>query len=366
MAQLLDVVVRHQIDLVQYSNGVVRRIIAILNRADAELFAQLTAALDALPPESYTVERLEAMLAGVRMLNADAYARAMGELEGAARALAGEEAGWMQSLYRTAAPAVNFASVTAEQAYVAAMARPFQGRLLREWAASIPADRMTRIRDAVRMGYLEGQTVSQVARRIRGTRALGYADGIIEIDRRHAETIARSALSHTAGVARDRFYEANADLLGEVVWVSTLDSKTSHFCVVRDGLHYALSTGGRYRPVGHSIPWGAGPGRLHFSCRSTSIALLKGQDELFGTRASVQYKDDEQPTGGQVKATTTYGQWLRRQPAGVQDQVLGPTRGALFRRGGFEVRDFANAKGIWIDLDELRRRNAAAFERAGV
>lgn len=363
---LLDEAVRHNIDLVQYSNGVVRRIIAILNRADRDLFAQLTAALERLPPEAYTVERLETMLASVRRLNADAYRQVEQTLTGELLSLASEESEWLAGAYRMAAPAVQFASVTAETAYVAAMARPFQGKLLREWSRGIEADKMERIRGAVRMGYLEGQTIQQIVQRIRGTKARGYRDGIIEIDRRHAETVVRSAVSHMAGVARDRFVDANDDILGEVVWLSTLDGRTSFDCRLRDQKRYSRSQSGRYRPVGHKLPWGAGPGALHFNCRSSSVALLKGQKELPGTRASVQYKDGERPTGAQVRSTTSYGDWLRRQPAAVQDDVLGATRGALFRRGGLDIEAFANDKGQQIDLEELRRRNAAAFRRAGL
>jgi hypothetical protein len=38
--------VSHAVDLQHYSNGVVRRIVGLLNRADADLFAQLSQALE--------------------------------------------------------------------------------------------------------------------------------------------------------------------------------------------------------------------------------------------------------------------------------------------------------------------------------
>ena len=69
---------------------------------------------------------------------------------------------------------------------------------------------------------------------------------------------------------------------------------------------------------------------------------------------------------GQAPAEQTFGAWLKRQPAGRQDEVLGATRGALFRRGGLEIEQFANDKGRWLTLDQLRERDAAAFRRAGV
>lgn len=81
-------------------------------------------------------------------------------------------------------------------------------------------------------------------------------------------------------------------------------------------------------------------------------------DELSpGTRASMD---------GQVPADTTYGQWLKRQSAARQDDVLGPTRGALFRRGGLTIDKFADERGRELTLAELRERDAEAFSRAGL
>ena len=253
---LLDRTIGHQVDLQHYANGVVQRLIATLNRTDADLFAQLTQALERLPAESFTVERLESMLSSVRMLNAHAYQIIDRELTTELRALTAYEAGFQASLFEAAIPAqilanVGLAQVVPELVYAAALARPFQGRLLREWAQSIEADRMARIRDAVRMGYVEQQTTSQIVQRVRGTRAKGYSDGIIEIDRRNAEAVVRTALSHTAAFTRDRFFGSNSDLIKAVQWVSTLDTRTSALCRVRDGLKYTTDA---HKPIGHSVP----------------------------------------------------------------------------------------------------------------
>lgn len=350
----IDELVRHQIDLTRYSNGVVRRMLAILNRTDPDLFAALIDALERLGPDAYTVQRLDALLESVRALNGRAYQSIADELGRELRGLTVAELDFQRGLTAMQSPVVlTLATVNPEQVYAAAMARPFQGRLLAEWAASIEEQRMLRIRDAVRMGFVENQTVAQIARRIRGTRAKGYSDGIIEIDRRHAEAVARTAISHLAGTVRDRWHEENADILGAVMWVSTLDGRTSEACRIRDHKRYTLE----YRPIGHSIPWLSGPGRLHWNCRSVSLGLLEGQTKLYGERAS---------RDGPVDANLTYAEWLKRQPASVQDDVLGPTRGELFRSGGLQMDAFYNDRGRWLTLEQLRARDAAAFKRAGV
>jgi hypothetical protein len=69
---------------------------------------------------------------------------------------------------------------------------------------------------------------------------------------------------------------------------------------------------------------------------------------------------------GEIPADMSYGDWLAKQSAARQDEILGPTRGALFRRGGLKLDQFANAKGRWLTLEELRQRDAKAFANAGL
>ncbi|MNW13601.1 hypothetical protein D3C71_2116020 [compost metagenome] len=59
---------------------------------------------------------------------------------------------------------------------------------------------------------------------------------------------------------------------------------------------------------------------------------------------------------GQVPQQTTYAQWLARQPATRQDEILGPERGKLLRQDKLKLQDFYNDKGKFLTLDELRER----------
>jgi len=366
--QLRDADIGHQVDLSRYSNDVVRRIIALLNKVDPDLFAQLTEALERLPAESFTVERLEQLLYSVRELNVQAYAQVGQQLTEELQKFVDYEVGYQMQLFRSVIPAqvllqVDVAAVGIEQVYAAAMSRPFQGRLLKEWASSIEAGRMARIRDAVRIGYVENQSVSQIVQRIRGTRARGYEDGILEIDRRHAESIVRTAVSHTAQVTRNRFLEANSDLIKAEQWTATLDSRTTQECRIRDGLRYTPVT---HQPIGHKVPWLAGPGALHWCCRSTSTPITKSWKELTGVDIEEFSPATRASMDGQVPDETTYGSWLKKQSAERQDDILGPTRGKLMREGGLDLDRFYNEKGRYLTLDEMRQRDAAAFERAGL
>lgn len=365
---LRDDAIGHDVDLQQYANHVVARMIALLNRADSDLFAQLTSALEQMTPASFSVDRLTQLLGSVRALNASAYQQLERELTDTLKDFVEYEAGYQFKLFESTIPAqvvlqIDIATVAAEQVYAAALARPFQGRLLRDWAQSIEAGRMARIRDAVAIGYVENQPIGDIVRRVRGTRAKGYSDGIIEVDRRHAEAVVRTAISHTAAFTRNRFMDANSDLIKSISFVATLDSRTSDMCRIRDGKQY---TPGDHKPIGHKIPWLAGPGALHWNCRSTSVPITKSWVELGGVDIGEFNPATRASMDGQVPAETTFADWIKKQSAARQDEILGPTRGKLMRDGKLPLDRFYNEKGRYLTLAQLRERDLAAFTAAGL
>lgn len=348
---LISQSIRHSIVLTHYSNYVLAKMIRILNKTDSDLMAQLTAALDGLDADSFKVQRLDSLLASVRQVNADAYAAMRGELDTELRAYVEYEGQFQYDMYRSVVPvSFSIGTVVPEQVYAAAMAKPMQGRLLRQWASGLEDGRLQSIKDAISNGYTQGKTTAQIVSEIRGTKALNYADGLLDTSRQKVDSIVRTALSHTAQLTRSRFYKKNSDIIGELMWISTLDNRTSSECRARDHLLYTQE----HAPVGHSLPWLSGPGRLHWGCRSTSVAMLKGQKRLIGTRSAA---------GGPVDANVSYNEWLAEQSADVQDDVLGKKRGDLYRKSGASMSGFVNDKGMMVSLKELAERDARAFGR---
>ncbi|MFZ3286556.1 MAG: phage minor head protein [Telluria sp.] len=363
--ELLDAAIAHQIALQRYSTGVVRRMIAVLNRSDQRLFAELVAALERLDPASFTVQRLESMLGSVRAINAQAYARVGDDLRKELRDFTDYEASYQQMALASVLPTqLSVAAVVPEQVYAAAMARPFQGVILQGALDDLSAGKAKKIRQAIAQGFVEGKTSSQIVRELRGTRALKYADGLLEIDRRHLQTIVQTAISHTAGFVQDRHYAANADLLKGVSWSAKLDLRTSSACRIRDGKMWDM----KHKPVGHSLPWGAGPGAYHYNCRSSAAPVLKSFKELMG----VDVDESKFPVGsrasldGQLPANQTYNEWLTKQSAMRQDSVLGPTRGKLLREGKLPIDQMYTPKGDYLSLKQLRELDASTFSRAGL
>ena len=355
--RLLDRAVDHEVDLRRYQQSVVRRLISRLNQSDAALIALLTVVLMSIDRSRFTVEALERRLAEVRKTNAKAFESVFTPLEREMRDLAALEAKAQEQAMRQTLPAaVRLAfpveGVASAQVAAAALSRPFQGRLLSGWAANVEASRMTAIRNAVRQGFVQGQTTADIIKAIRGTKANGYADGVLNRGRREIAAIVQTALAHTAETARVEFTKANRGIIKAVRWVSTLDERTSSQCKIRDGLEY---TPDDFQPIGHNVPWGDGPGRLHFNCRSTYTNVTKSWRELgldmdelpTGTRASMD---------GQVPADLTYRDWIMRQSPERQNEILGSARAALMRSGRVDFPEFYDAKGKLLTIEELRQK----------
>lgn len=350
--KLMDELIGHEVDLAGLSNSQVVAIIRILNSSDPELRAALIEALGNLGADA-SVATIDAGLAPVMRINQSTFVNVQQALSGVVDGVASYEIAFQTSALTSAIPELvqeRFPIAVTEFSQVRAitLARPFQGRLLREWMSGIESDRAASIRSAVRSGVIEGRTTPEIVRQIMGTKAEKYADGILQKPRREVEAVVRSAVSSTAETASDKVFEANSDIISHVEWLSTLDNRTTTTCRIRDRLPYTLGT---YHPIGHKIPWLSGPGRIHFCCRSTKLPILKSAKTLGISDAATRASMD-----GQVPQQTTYGEWLKRQSAARQDEILGPERGRMMRQGNLQLEDFYNDRGKFLTLDELRQR----------
>lgn len=364
---MADEAIRHHVALIKYSNETVRKIIAVLNRSDARLRAAILDAIEKLSEGTFSVERLESLLGSVRALNAVAYDQVRNELMADLKNFTDYEVSYQsQMLHHTLPVTVHTASVNAEQVYAAAMARPFQGLLLRDVLKDLEANRAKKIKQAIAQGFVESKTTPQIVREIMGTKANQYQDGLLDVSRREASSVVRTALSHTSGFVQDRIAEANAGLLQAVQWSATLDLRTSETCRIRDGKMYTPVT---HAPIDHDLPWLGGPGRAHWNCRSVQIFVTKSLFDILGVKGSNDITlsgGTRASMDGQVPKEMNYAEWLKKQSFERQVEVLGPTRAKLLRDGNLPLERMYGVKGQFLKLDELRARDAAAFKRAGV
>lgn len=327
--RLYEQEIRHQIGLRRLSETTIRRAIGIINKTIADLEERLTKIRLEEKTQSQALREIDKMLVELRRKQKEFIGQLEIVIENDLEKLALYEARFNTRNLRAVA-GVGFNIPTEAAIVAAASSRPFQGRYLREWMKGLDTSTASRIRDQVRIGYLEGQSVEAIVRRIRGTKSRRFEDGIIEISRRDAGRIVRTAMTHTANSSSQIIYEAASDVMSGVRYVAILDNRTSLVCAGLDGKVFPVDKGPR-------------PPQ-HHNCRSTTAAVIKGAPPF---------------------SRESYAEWLKRQPTSVQDEVLGPTRGKLFRNG-LKIDRFTDRKGQAWDLDELERRENGIWMKAGL
>ncbi len=349
--EIFDREVGHQVNVLGFSSSVVRKVIALLNRADPDLMDQVRRATERLPRAQFTAERLDSLLIEMRAVNSQAYSEVSRLINAELRGMSGAEIDFQASTLAATVP-VQPVILSAEQVYAATMARPFQGKLLVEWMSELEEDKAALIRNAVRMGYIEGETTDQIVRRIRGTRSQKYADGLLEITRRNAQAIVRTAVQHTSSFAAQRMYEENSDIIKAVRYTSVLDTRTTAICRARSGKVFPL---GEKRPA---IP-------AHINCRSRYVPVTKSFREM-GIDIDEIAPSTQASLDGQVPEELTYQDWLKKQSKDMQEEILGVTKAKLFREGGLDLDRFVDRQGREYTLDELRQKDAEVFRRVGI
>lgn len=220
--------------------------------------------------------------------------------------------------------------------------RPVDGVLIKTMVDRLTETAKFNLDRAIRIGIATGETNGQIAARVREA---------TNFSRDSAMGLTRTAVQHAAHIGRDAMYEANADLIKGVQWVATLDTRTCKRCGPIDGKVYKLGEGPR--PP------------LHINCRCTTVPVLKSWRQI-GIKVSDIPETTRASMNGQVPESLKFGEWVKRLGPAEQDEVLGKTRADLLRKGGLQVGDFVNRQNEVITLDDLRRRYAGAFTRAGL
>ena len=218
-----------------------------------------------------------------------------------------------------------------------------QGAPSAEWWSRQAVDFQRRFADSVRMGMAQGESTAQMTRRIVGTKALGYSDGIAKIARNNAEALVRTSVQAVGADTRMAFFEDNEGLIASYQQVSTLDGRTSTTCIVRDGLRWKSKS---KQPIGHNVPYVATP--IHWNCRSVHVPILRGETDLDGVnRASMD---------GQVPADTNFESFMKKKGAAFQDDVLGARASQLYRDGKISLTQLLDQRGNPLSATQLRQR----------
>lgn len=341
---LSDAATRHQVHVQRYAGGSLKRLAKFIAKAIGTAKSRVSEGLSRYGTQRYEkqIQELQGDLAGV-----------YGEMKQQAvldlTEFGGYEAEFNMTLLGKVVKAVvqlNRPSIV--QVAAAALADPLdlevgKGRqrisingALDQYGTKKSAE----IISEIRMGSALGETSDQIARRLT---SLGVQQ------RDQAQALVNTMTNHIASTARVEVLKGNDDILKGMRRIATLDSRTTLFCMSIDQTIIPLD--------GPKPPY-------HWRCRTTLIPVLKDEfaREIPGsTRPSVGPDGVEQ-----VSSKTSYGEWLARQPAAFQSDVLGPERYKLFSKGELSIDRFVDDDGKTLTLKQLREREPMAFERAGM
>ena len=235
---ILDASISHSVWLERFKTQNVNKILKLLNKADDDLIEQIERRLARIEQRGFdlgkdTTERLIALRTAIAENRGEIFRELYGQNKDDLIDFAVYESDFEARLIErsVAGAGLSVELVRPNKGLLNAVvtSQPFRGRILRDWYSGLDINARQRINDAIRLGIVEGQTTEQIVRRIRGTRANKFRDGILEISRRDASAVIRTATAHVSDRASEEVYKANSDIVKGVKWVSTLDSRTSCF-----------------------------------------------------------------------------------------------------------------------------------------
>jgi SPP1 gp7 family putative phage head morphogenesis protein len=357
---LEDRSIRHATQLERFASGEVHRILGFFKeRIEPDLLGIIEKRLQNISSRGFdtgpfTTQRVQDMFRAIDKSVSSGFTDLGAILRKDLVALGVTEAEFQANLLRFSTGPLELEFAVPPRGLVSSVLtrRPFQGKLLREWWGRVDQTSRDLIRQNLQIGLVQGETIDQMVRRIRGTAATGFGNGTLAQIRRNIESVVRTATNHVTNHARMVTWQENKDLVKEWRFVATLDARTTDICAANDG---------RTWPVGEGeVP------PLHIRCRSTTSPVLKSWKELgidlpeapTGTRASMD---------GQVPGKTNFGDWFksledRKGGRAIQNRLFGKGRVELLRSGKITVRDLVDQRNRPLTLKQLRAKAGIDLE----
>jgi hypothetical protein len=341
---LADAATRHQIYVQRYAGGNLKRAAKFISRAINTAKERVAAGLSAYGTKRYS-SQIDALSGDLAAIYGDMKGQVVMDLT----EFGAYEAEFNATMLGKAVKAVVQFNVPApEMVAAAALADPLEleaRKGLQRISISGALDQFgtkkaAEIIGEIQIGSALGETSQQIG---------GRLTSVHQMQQDQASALVRTMTNHVASTARVEVLKQNDDILQGMRRIATLDSKTTLFCM---GIDQTI------------IPLDGPRPPYHWGCRTSLVPVLKDEyaREIKGsTRPSVG------PDGVElVSSKTTYQEWLSRQPASFQRDVLGPNRYELFTKGELTLDKFVDDNGKTLTLAQLREKESAAFERAGL
>lgn len=246
MANTYSLATRRQVFLERLKAGEAKKFVAVLREMDATLRERLTAS----GLTDYQRARVERLLADVgsrlSAILGDWRKSHTEQLQEIGTVEAEWEAKALGQATRDYEPVIP----TTEQIRAAIELTPMSvqgaggGQLLTTFLEGWTDKQVSDLTGVIRRGYFEGRTTDQILRDLRGTKALQFNDGALALTNRSAQAVIKTTIQDAATKARMETLRENKVVTG-VIWVSTLDDRTSAICQSLDGRRFPVDSGPR-------------------------------------------------------------------------------------------------------------------------
>lgn len=368
--RIADRVVTQALQLSRFEADVARRVRRLLKQVEADVLAQLMRRNPVAPRRpTFREKRLIALQRQIERTLRQGYRRVQTAVNADLREVAVLEAEFTPAMINRV---VGAQALSVE--ITPALARSLVGDLLiqgapsREWWAGQSQTTARRFMQQTRLGMAQGEGIDDIARRIRGTQASGFTDGVMSVGRREAQALVRTSVQTISNDVRQATFQANGDVIRGVQWVSTLDDRTSTICQSLAGALFGLDG----NPLPESPFQGPQPPiPAHWNCRSVLISVMRPLNEIadISARKARQLERDIPPRtrasmDGQVAADLTFSDFLKTKSVGFQNNMLGKTRAELWRDGRLPLHKLIDQQARPMNLEQLRQSVRGVTQKA--
>ena len=241
----LAAALQHRVGLARYGNGVLRRVISLVNDSEKDIVRQIEQRFGPGPVDEthWAGKRLTQLLAQIRAINAEAHAEIANRLGEGLEAQATYEGEWTGELARRVGVRGDFVTPSAARLKALVYRSPFAGGVLKDTVRRLEASGFERMKRALQIGLVQGESTDQIVRRITGSADLRYADGVTAVNRRGVERIVRTATTHINVATQREIMAANPALYRGWLFVAVLDERTSLVCMGNSGRVFPVDSG---------------------------------------------------------------------------------------------------------------------------
>lgn len=339
---LADKTLTRQLYLLRFTAGEQKKVLAVLVDMRAELVAKLRAG----NVTDFTRGRLQKLFTACNAIIEQGFNRIQTSLDFDGLAKAEAEA----SIKPLAAVGLEASIPTVATMKAVVNGSLIEGAKSADWWAKQSNDLAFKFAAQVRQGIAQGETMTQIVRRVAGSEKLGIP-GIFEGARQSAFALVHTSVMQVAADARLATYKANGDIIKGVRQLSTMDGHTTPTCVAYSGAEWDLDG----NPInGTTLPFNGGPPR-HWGCRSVLTPITKTFKEM-GIKGLPELPDTGERASdlGPIDRKTTMDQFLKMHDTEWQDKMLGKGKAQLWRDGKITLSQLVSGSGRELTLEELK------------